>query len=181
MTDRSTRLPPPIGHGPATDPARVSWSAALSVGRIVPGVQRRLALLALLAAQAQAGAVGADLDRIEAQALFNLCADNVAAVALVEAASGTAVEVRLAADAAAAFALITRSLRGQRLTVLAGDDILISAIVQAPVASGVIRSPSMTRAEAAALARNVRTRRASSECGVSVLSATPGSDQDAPR
>jgi hypothetical protein len=125
--------------------------------------------------------VGADLDRIEAQALFNLCADNVAAVALVEAASGTAVEVRLAADAAAAFALITRSLRGQRLTVLAGDDILISAIVQAPVASGVIRSPSMTRAEAAALARNVRTRRASSECGVSVLSATPGSDQDAPR
>jgi hypothetical protein len=159
----------------------VPWNAALTVGRFVPGVQRRLALLALLAAQAQAGAVGADLDRIEAQALFNLCADNVAAVALVEAASGTAVEVRLAADAAAAFALITRSLRGQRLTVLAGDDILISAIVQAPVASGVIRSPSMTRAEAAALARNVRTRRASSECGVSVLSATPGSDQDAPR
>lgn len=177
MTDRSTRPPSPT----APDPARVPWNAALSVGRIVPGVQRRLALLALLAAQAQAGAAGADPARIEAQALFNLCADNVAAVALVEAASGTEVEVQLTAEAAAAFALITRSLQGQRLTVLAGNDILISAIVQAPVASGVIRSPSMARAEATALARNVRTRRASSECGASVLSATPGTDREAPR
>lgn len=135
--------------------------------------------LFLLAAQAQVGAAAPT--RIEAQALFNLCADNVAAVALVEAASGTAVEVRLTAAAAAAFALITRSLQGQRLTVFAGDDILISAIVQAPVASGVIRSPSMARAEAAALARNARTRRASSECGASVLSAAPGTDRDASR
>jgi len=138
-------------------------------------------MLFLLAAQAQADATGAALARVDAQALFALCADNVAAVALVEAAFGTAVEVQLTAEAAATFALVTRSLQGQRLTVLAGNDILISTIVQAPVASGVIQSPPMAREEAAALARNARTRRASSECGASVLSAPPGTARATPR
>lgn len=110
----------------------------------------------MLAAAGTSGAEGA---------VFRLCASSVAAVSLVGEDRGAVVQVQLTADASNEFEQLSRALEGRMLVVFAGEAVFSRAVVQAPIGSGRLRSPVVSKMQAASLRQEVMIRRPPEECG----------------
>lgn len=97
--------------------------------------------------------------------MFRLCANRVAAVAVVEQSRGAVVRVRLTEAATVEFARLTRALEGRMLAVVVGEEVLYRAVVRAPVESGRLASPVLSGSAAATLRREILAPQPPEECG----------------